>query len=104
MALNAAQLAADKLRARIFELAEEIFPLEARRSLERYRRQHPDYEPPAFDVEAAARAERFELKDGILFLKAAPNEPWLKLPFDRFLRAIHFRDRATWADPILVKK
>ncbi len=89
---NAAILAAEKLRGRIFELAEKIAPAEFARNLEKYKRQHPGYEPPDFDWKAAAVQDRFELAAGVLHLKDAPNEPWLRLPFDRFLRAIHFRD------------
>jgi CO/xanthine dehydrogenase Mo-binding subunit len=91
MAGNTAILAAKKLRSRIFELAEDIFPEEVHKNLKKLKTKNPDYDPPEFDVREAAKKERFDLKDGIIFLKDAPDEPWLKLDLDRLLRSIHFR-------------
>ncbi len=91
MACNAAILAADKLRSKIFELAEEIFPKEAEKNLSKLKEKNPDYNPPKFDVVKAAKRDRFELRDGIIFLKDGPQEPWLRLDLGRLLRAIHFR-------------
>lgn len=91
MACNAAIRAADKARAKIFELAEGVFATEAKRALAKYCRKHPTYAPPDFDVDAAAKRDNFELAEGVLFLKDAPDEPWLRLELGRFLRAIHFR-------------
>jgi len=93
VACNAAIRAADILRARIFELAEKVFPVEVASNLARHQKQHPDYAPPDFDVAAAARADCFQLQDGVLSLRDAPSEPWLHLDLDRFLRAIHFRQQ-----------
>jgi xanthine dehydrogenase molybdenum-binding subunit len=93
VALNAAIMAADKARARIFELAEEVFPKVAEKQLKKHLRRHPDYQPPELDLAAAARRDRFELRDSVLSLRDAPDEPWLKLDLGRFLRAIHFRNQ-----------
>jgi len=94
MACNAALLAADKLRARVFEAAAEVYAEEVARGVKRTRRKDPTFEPPAFDIEAAVRANNFELRDGILFLRDHPDERWLHVEFPRLLRAIHFRDAA----------
>ena len=93
MAGNTAILAAKKLRSQIFRLAEEVFPEEVHKNLKKHKTKNPDYQPPDFDVRGVAKEERFELKDGFIFLKDAPNEPWLRLELGRFLRAIHFRDQ-----------
>jgi CO/xanthine dehydrogenase Mo-binding subunit len=93
MAGNTAILAAKKLRSQIFALAEDVFPEEVQKKLTKYKTKNPDYQPPEFDVQEAAIKERFELKDGFIFLKDAPEEPWLKLELSRFLRAIHFREQ-----------
>jgi len=90
---NAALLAAQKIKDRIFARAESIFPREVRKNLERYRRTHPDYHPPEFDVAGASKADRFELRDGCLCLPDAPPEPWLRVELGRMLRAIHFCGR-----------
>jgi CO/xanthine dehydrogenase Mo-binding subunit len=91
MALNAAIRAADKARQQLFSAAETLFPREVRKSLEKHRKRHPDYQVPDFDVAAAAKSDRFELQDGVLRLRDAPDEPWLSLELGRLLRAMHFR-------------
>ncbi|MHC4895646.1 MAG: xanthine dehydrogenase family protein molybdopterin-binding subunit [Planctomycetota bacterium] len=93
MACNSAILAAKKIRPRIFELCKEMFPKEIERSLQKHCRKHPDYQPPGFDFAAAAAAgaENFELRDSVITLRGAPDEPWAKLTLGRFLRALHFQ-------------
>jgi xanthine dehydrogenase molybdenum-binding subunit len=93
MAGNTAIIAAKKLRRQIFALAEDVFPEEVQKNLKKYSAKNPDYHPPEFDVREAASEDRFDLKDGFIFLRDAPEEPWLKLELGRFLRAIHFREQ-----------
>ncbi|MFC1849307.1 xanthine dehydrogenase family protein molybdopterin-binding subunit [candidate division CSSED10-310 bacterium] len=93
MACQTAILAAHKLRQKIFALAEETFPREIEKSLKKFRKKNPDYIPPDFDVATAAIRDRFELRDGFIFIKDAPSEPWLRLELGRFLRAIHFQSQ-----------
>jgi xanthine dehydrogenase molybdenum-binding subunit len=93
MACQAAVRAGAKARARIFELCEVIFPEEAERSLKQLRKKQPDYTPPAFDLRAAARRESFELEGGMVTIKGAPPEPWLRVDLSRILRAAHFREQ-----------
>lgn len=93
MAGNTAILAAEKLRSKIFELAKDVFPDEIQKNLKKHMKGNPDYKPPEFDVDAAATQDRFDLKDGFIYLKDAPDEPWLQLELGRFLRAIHFRNQ-----------
>ncbi|MGD9344541.1 MAG: xanthine dehydrogenase family protein molybdopterin-binding subunit [Candidatus Aminicenantes bacterium] len=93
MAGNTAILAAKKLRSQIFKLAKDVFPKEVAKNLDKYRRKNPDYAPPEFDVREAATERRFELREGYIFLKDAPDEPWLRMELGRFLRAIHFRSQ-----------
>ena len=91
IACNAAIRAAEKVRAKLFHLAAEIFASEVKKNLGRHQKSHPEYVPPSFDVDAACRADTLDLKEGQLFLKDAPDEPWLKVEVGRMLRAIHFR-------------
>lgn len=93
MACNAAILAANKLREKIFELAEGLFPQEIQENLKKSKMKNPDYKPPDFDVVKAAKRERFELQDGFIFIKDGPTESWLRLDLGRLLRAIHFRNQ-----------
>lgn len=93
MACNAAILAADKLRKKIFEHAEELFPQEVEKNLKKFRIKNPDYKLPDFNVVKEAKSDRFEMRDGFIFIKEAPQEPWLRLELGRLLRAIHFRSQ-----------
>jgi xanthine dehydrogenase molybdenum-binding subunit len=93
MAGNTAILAAKKLRTQIFELAEEIFPVEIKKNLDKIIKKDPDFKPVEFDVEQAAKRDNFDLRDGVLFIKDAPDESWLRLELGRFLRAVHFRSQ-----------
>ncbi|MBN2359421.1 MAG: molybdopterin-dependent oxidoreductase, partial [Deltaproteobacteria bacterium] len=88
---NAAILAANELRARIFKEAEKIFPREIARNLEKHRQRHPDEKAPDFDFAGQSRADNFELRDGVISLKNAPAAPWATIELGRLLRAIHFR-------------
>jgi CO/xanthine dehydrogenase Mo-binding subunit len=91
MAGNAAILAANKLRSKIFELAEELFPVEVEKNLKKHLEKNPEYKSPDFDIAKAARRERFDLQEGYIYIKDAPPEPWLCLDLGRLLRAAHFR-------------
>ncbi|MCC6751830.1 MAG: xanthine dehydrogenase family protein molybdopterin-binding subunit [Deltaproteobacteria bacterium] len=91
IACNAAIRACAKAKEKIFSAARELFPEEVRRSFEQHRKKHPGAEAPAFDVQAAAEAGRFVLRDSVLALEGAPDEPWLSLELGRLLRALHFR-------------
>ncbi len=91
IACNAAILAARKARKQLFEFAQEVFADEAAKALKKLRRRQPDYEPPAFDVAAHVSADHFRMRDGVLTLEGAPDEPWLQLDLGRLLRAMHFR-------------
>jgi len=93
MAGNASILAAQKLRDRIFELAEEVFPQEIEKNFQQFKKAHPECVHPDFDFNKESRRDRFDLQDGLLFLKEAPAEPWTRLELGRFLRAIHFRNQ-----------
>ena len=89
--LNAAAMAADKARARIFELAVDIFPGLVASQRRKLSKKSPELVLSEFDP-SACTADDYELRDGVLFIPAAPDEPWLRVGLDRFLRAIHFRD------------
>jgi xanthine dehydrogenase molybdenum-binding subunit len=93
MACNAALLAAHKARERIFALAETIFPAEVERSLKQLRKKDPSFQPPAFDVRASSKRDRFQLSDGVLSIEGAPDASHLRLELPRLLRAAHYRDQ-----------
>jgi len=90
MAGNAAQLAAKKLRDKIFAFAEDIYPNLAAKNLKKYQKKFPDYTPPNYDIKKFSNKEKFDLKDGFVFIKDSPLEPWMKIELGSLLRAIHF--------------
>ncbi len=91
MAGNAAVLACEGLRAKLFEWAERIYAEEIERSLRKARKKSPEFEPGDFDPSSVKRDD-FELRDGSLFPRTAPDEKWWKIELGRFLRGVHFRD------------
>jgi len=93
VAVKAAILAADKARERIFAMAAEFFPELVGKALAKHRKKHPHDPPPDFDVEAALQPDRFDLRDGMVFLKGAPQEPWSQIELGQLLRASHFREQ-----------
>jgi xanthine dehydrogenase molybdenum-binding subunit len=93
MACKTAVLAAEKLRKEIFKAAEGLFAGLTEKNLKRYKKKNPGYEPPAFNFTKRAKAKNFELRDGMVFLKNAPDEPWMKVELGQMLRAIHYREQ-----------
>ena len=93
MACNAAKLAAKKLRDKIFEHAEYLYPKLLAKNLQKFQNKNPDYKPPDFDTKNAIKKENFDLVNGFVFLKNIPSEPWMKIELGSLLRAIHFREQ-----------
>lgn len=92
-ALNAARMAATKLRARLFELATEVFTAEVERNWKRYSGKNADARRPEIDLRALARDPgAFELAGGYLYIKDVEQEPWARVELGRFLRSVHFRE------------
>jgi xanthine dehydrogenase molybdenum-binding subunit len=92
MACQSALLAAERARARIFELAEAHYPAEVEKNVRAARKKQPDFAPPC-DVRAAARRDAFVLEDGVLRLRDQPDVPCLRVDLGRILRAAHFREQ-----------
>ncbi|MDP6539278.1 MAG: xanthine dehydrogenase family protein molybdopterin-binding subunit [Planctomycetota bacterium] len=89
MAGNAALLACEKLRARLFEAAEGVYAslVEAQRAA--LTRKAAGYRPSDFDCRTVERGS-FDLCEGVLSVKGAPDDPALAVPLERLLRALHF--------------
>jgi len=95
MSCNAAIMAASDLREKIFKYAETLFPEGTAKNLKKFQKKNPGYTPPDFDIKQAAVRDGFDLKDGYVFIKDAPAEPWLRMELGSLLRAIHFREQGT---------
>ncbi len=107
MACNAALEAVRKLRARLFAYCVDLFPREVERALRKQRAGGPPprpeggaapdrSSPPSAEADLSFAQGRapgdFELEKGLVFVKDGPDAPWAKIPLDRILRAIHFRE------------
>ncbi len=92
MACNAAILACEKIRKRIFEHCALEFPaeMERMRRKEGARSENPDYALPE-----NSGAEGYELRDGFVFPKDPSAPAWARIPLDRMLRSMHFRQGGT---------
>jgi len=92
MACNAAIRAGKKLRDRIFEHAEVLYPEIVSKNIKAATKKDPGFKVPDIDFVKLAKKENFDLVDGFLFPKNAPLHPVLKVELGAMLRAIHFRN------------
>jgi len=92
---NAAIMAAEKAREKIFNLAAEQFMPRVKSGLKKRKKKDPDFEMPDFDFEGPRDPSEFELKENTLFLKEEPENPLLQLSLGELLRTAHFRKQGT---------
>jgi len=92
---NAAIMAAEKAREKIFNLAAELFMPRVKSGLKKRKKKDPDFEIPDFDFESPRDPSEFDLKENSLFLKEEPENPLLQLSLGELLRTAHFRKQGT---------
>ena len=91
IACNAALLAAEEVKRKLFAQAAGLFEREVERNRSRAKQDAPPFDVAA--AIAAAGAEAFDLQGGHIVLRDAPDSPVYRVELSRFLRAIHFRGR-----------
>ncbi len=94
-ACNAAIMAAEKARQKIFELASEHFMPRVRRQLEKRKKKNPEFEVPDLDFERVCDPSEFDMKENIIFLKEEPDNPLLRVTLSDILRAAHYKEQGT---------
>ena len=94
-ACNAAIMAADKARKKIFELASEHFMPRALANLKKRQKRDPGFSIPDLDYAGRLDPEGFDLKENVVFLKEDPENSLLRVPLDQILREAHFREQGT---------
>jgi xanthine dehydrogenase molybdenum-binding subunit len=94
-ACNAAILAADKARQKIFEMTADHFMARVSAALERRKRKEPGFEAPDLDSIGKPTASDFDLRQNHVFLKDRPDDPLLRVPLDELLREAHYREQGT---------
>jgi xanthine dehydrogenase molybdenum-binding subunit len=92
---NAAIMAAQKARQKIFELASEHFMPRVHFNLRRRQKRNSDFEIPDLDYERIFDPSEFDMKENIIFLKEEPGNPLLQLELEEILREAHFKEQGT---------
>lgn len=92
---NAAIMAAQKAREKIFNLASEHFMPRVKYTLERRKKKDPDFDIPDLDFERVFDLSEFDLRENILFLKEEPDNPILRVGLEEILREAHFKEQGT---------
>ncbi len=94
-ACNAAIMAAQKVRQKVFELASEHFMPRVKAKMKKRRKKDPDFQIPELDYERVCDPSEFDMKDNYIFLKEEPDNPLLKVTLEEILRAAHFKEQGT---------
>jgi len=94
-ACNAAIMAADKAREKIFHLASEHFMRRVHSKLKKQKKKDPDFEIPELDYEKMFDPSEFDMKKNYIFLKEDPDNPFLRVTLEEILRAAHYKEQGT---------
>jgi CO/xanthine dehydrogenase Mo-binding subunit len=92
---NAAIMAAERAREKIFQLASEHFMPRVLSSLKKRARKDPGFEMPDLDLERKFLPSEFEMRENQIFLKEDQDNPFLRVSLEEILRAAHFKEHGT---------
>ncbi len=92
---NAAIMAAEKARKKIFDLSSEHFMARVHANVKRRAGKDRDFEIPDLDYERIFDPSELELKENYIFLKEEPDNPLLRVRLDEILRAAHHREQGS---------
>ena len=92
---NAAIMASEKARKKIFDLAAEHFMPRVKSKMKKQKRRDPDFEIPDLDYERVCDPSEFDIKKNMIFLKEEPENPLLRVSLGDILRAAHFKEQGT---------
>ena len=90
-ALNAAIDACNQARALIFEAAVDLYPGMVAQKYKKHLKAQGDAALAPVDLPDPLTADDFQLQDGLLAFKGAPDRPWLTMSLGSMIRAMHFR-------------
>jgi xanthine dehydrogenase molybdenum-binding subunit len=94
-ACNAAIMAAQSAREKIFELASEHFMSRVHFNMKRRQKKDPDFQMPDLDFERICDPSEFDLKKDMIFLKEEPDNPMLRVSLEEVLREAHYKEQGT---------
>ncbi len=92
---NAAILAAQKVRKKVFDMASEHFMPRVKSRMQKKKKKDPDFEIPDLHYERILDPSEFDMKNNLLFLKEEPENPELQVTLEEILRAAHYREQGT---------
>ncbi len=92
---NAAIMAAQKARDKIFRIASEHFMPRVHYKLKKRKKKDPDFEIPDLDYNRICDPSEFELKENVVFLKEEPDNPLLRVSLEEILREAHYREQGS---------
>ena len=92
---NAAIMAAEKAREKIFELASLHFMHRVYSNLKGKQKRDPSFNIPELDFERVFEPDEFDMKKNYIFLKDDPDNPLLRVKLEEMLREFHFKEQGT---------
>jgi xanthine dehydrogenase molybdenum-binding subunit len=87
MAGNAALKACEKAKRQILEIAVEKMPKLVKGNFKRKKRKDPEFVEPDLDYNMISGPEKLDIKDRMVFPKAAPDHPYFKFEVSEILRS-----------------
>ncbi len=84
---NAAVRAGAMVKRQILELAVQYIPKLVKRSIKQQKKKNPDFVEPELDYTVIDSPDKLDLKNRIVFPKAAPDHPYFKAEVSKILTA-----------------
>ncbi len=91
---NAAIMAAEKAREKLFKMASEHFIPRIQFNLKRKKRKYPDFAIPDLGYVRCDPSD-FDMRENRIFLKERPDDPFLCLDIEEILREAHYKEQGT---------
>ncbi len=91
---NAAIMAAEKARERIFKMASEHFIPRIQFKLKSRKKREPEFDIPDLGYERCDPSD-FDMQENRVFLKQRPDDPILNLTLEEILKEAHYKEQGT---------
>jgi len=91
---NAAIMAAEKAREKLFKMASEHFIPRIQFNLKRKKRKYPDFAIPDLGYVRCDPSD-FDMRKNRIFLKERPDDPFLFLDIEEILREAHYKEQGS---------
>ncbi|MBN2126740.1 MAG: molybdopterin-dependent oxidoreductase, partial [Deltaproteobacteria bacterium] len=90
MAGNAALQACEKVKRQILDMAVEQIPQIVKYTLNKRKKKDPNFEEPSLDWGLVSNADGLDIRDRVVFPKAAPEHPYFRIEVSEILsRGLH---------------